>query len=188
MYWEMTEDIHNSIATSLFTRSRFNEVLKNLHLADNDNFHNKERLAKVHPLIEMVNKNFWSNYVSERHVSINESIVPYYGRHRCKQYMQSKPVKSGYKLSIAATTYGYGTQFCPYVGKDTSYDNKLGLGGSIVMSLSSKLPSVHNSNQHLVMSNIFTSPRLLKEQHMKRMAGTGAVWVNRTEKTPLKAV
>ena len=36
MYWEMTEDIHNSIATSLFTRSRFNEVVKNLHLADND--------------------------------------------------------------------------------------------------------------------------------------------------------
>ena len=58
MYWEITEDIHNSIVTSLFIRSRFNEVLKNLHLADNDNFHNSERLAKVHPLIEMVNKNF----------------------------------------------------------------------------------------------------------------------------------
>ena len=49
MYWEMTEDIHNSIVTSLFTRSRFSEVVKNLHLADNDNFHNSERFAKVHP-------------------------------------------------------------------------------------------------------------------------------------------
>lgn len=89
--------------------------------------------------------------------------------------MQSKPVKFGCKLWIAATTYGYGIQFCPYVGKDTNYDNKLGLGGSIVMSLSSKSPSAHDSNQHLVMSNIFTGPRLLKEQHMKRMADTGAV-------------
>ena len=55
------------------------------------------------------------------------------------------------------------------------------------MSLSSKLPSVHDSNQHLVMSNIFTSPRLLKEQHMKRMAGSGAVWVNRTKKNTIES-
>ena len=89
--------------------------------------------------------------------------------------MKSKPVKFGCKLWIAATTCGYGIQFCPDVGKDTSYDNTLGLGGSMVMSLSSKSPSAHDSNQHLVMSNIFTGPRLLKEQHMKRMADTGAV-------------
>ena len=38
-------------------------------------------------------------------------MVPYYGRHDCKQYMQSKQVKLGYKLWAATTPLGYAIQF-----------------------------------------------------------------------------
>ena len=89
---------------------------------------------------------------------------------------------------VAATTHDYGIKFYPYIGKDASCDNKLGLGGSVVMSLSSKLPSVHDSNYHRPIDNFFTSPRLLRELKMKKMAGAGTVRVNRTEKVPLNAV
>ena len=85
MYWEMTQDSHNSIVTALFTRKRFNEVLNNLHLADNDNLGNGDKFAKVRPLIQMLNKNCKSNYIPGRHVSIDESMVRYYGRHGLKQ-------------------------------------------------------------------------------------------------------
>lgn len=98
MYWKMTEDNHNRIVTSLFTRNKFNEVLKNVHLADNDNLDNNHKFVKVYPLIEILNKNCLSNSILEIHASIGESMAPYYGCHGCKQYMQSKPVNSEYKL------------------------------------------------------------------------------------------
>ena len=132
MYWKMTEDSHSSTVTSSLTRNRFNGVLKNLHLPDNDNLNNSDKFAKVRSLIQMFNKNCLSNYITERHVSIEESMIPYHGRHRCKQYMQSEPVKFCRKLWVAATTNGYGIHFYPYVGKDASYNNKLELGGSVV--------------------------------------------------------
>ena len=102
--------------------------------------------------------------------------------------MQTVYAEQSSTVWVAATTNGYGIQFYAYVWKDASYENKLGLGGSVVMSLSLKLPSVHASNYHLVMDNFFTSAKLLRELKMKDMAGTGTVRVNRTEKTQLKAV
>ena len=79
--------------------------------------------------------------------------------------MQSKPLKFSYKLWVAATTRGFDIQFYPYAGKDATYDdNKLGLGSSVVMSLSSKLSSADDANYHLVIDKCFTSPRLLREK------------------------
>lgn len=72
----MTGDNHNSIVIALFTINRFNEILKNLLLADNDNLDNSDKFAKVHPLIEMLNKSCLFNYIPERHVNIDVSIVP----------------------------------------------------------------------------------------------------------------
>ena len=105
------QDSHNSIATSLFTRNTFNDVLKNLHFSYDDNLDNSCKFAKARPLIEMRSKNCFSNYIPERNVSIDESMVPYYRRHGCKKYMQSKPLKFGYKLWVAATTHGFDIQF-----------------------------------------------------------------------------
>ena len=88
-------------------------------------------------------------------------MVPYYGRHGCKQYIQNKPVKFGYKLWVAATPLGYGIQFYPYARKDDNYNKDIGLGGFVVMTLTLKLPTVPDSHYHVVMGNFFTSPILL---------------------------
>ena len=88
-------------------------------------------------------------------------MIPYYGRHGCKQYIQNKPVKFGYQLWVAATPLGYGIQFYPYARKDDNYNKDIGLGGSVVMTLMSKLPTVPDSHYHAVMDNFFTSPSLL---------------------------
>ena len=52
----------------------------------------------------------------------------------------------------------------------------------------SKLPTVPNSNYHVVMDNFFTSPSLLRLLMGNGMAATGTVRANRTENTPLQAV
>ena len=107
MYWEMSSDSRNTIVASLFTRNRFLDVLQYLHLADNNNLNPSDKFSKVNPLFKMINESCLQNFIPEKDVSIDESMVPYYGRHGCKQYIQNKPVKFGYKLWVVATPLGY---------------------------------------------------------------------------------
>ena len=72
----MTEGTHNSFITTLYTRKRFNKVLNNLHLADNDNLDNSGKFAKVLLLTEMLKKTCLSNYAPERRLSKDDSKVP----------------------------------------------------------------------------------------------------------------
>ena len=172
--------------TSLFTRKRFLDVLQYIHLADNNNMDTNDKFAKVEPLFKILNENCLKNFVPERNESMDELMVPYYGQHGCKQYVQSKPVKSGYKLWVAATPLGYAIQFYPYAGKDVNYDQELGLGGAVVMPLVSKFPSISKSSYHNVMDNVFISTTsLLRLLKSKGIVTTGTVRSNRTENSPL---
>ena len=94
MYWEYNEDTHNATVSSLLSRNRFDKITQNLHLADNSNLDKEDKFAKVKPLIDKLNEQCLANYLPEQSVSIDESMVPYFGRHVCKPYMRSKPVKS----------------------------------------------------------------------------------------------
>ena len=188
MYWEMSSDSRNTIVASLFTRNRFQDVLQYLHLADNNNLNPSDKFSKVNLLFKMINESCLQNFIPEKNVSIDESMVPCYGRHGCKQYIQNKAVKFGYKLWVAATSLGYTIEFYPYAGKDDNYNKDICLGGSFVMTLMSKLPTVPNSNYHVVMDNFFTNPNLLRLLKGNGMAATGTVRANRTENAPLQAV
>ena len=80
------------------------------------------------------------------------------------------------------------TQFYPYAGKNDNYNKDIGLGGSVVMTLMSKLPTVPDSHYHAVMDNFFTSPSLLRLLKESGIAATGTVRAYRTEKAHLQAV
>ena len=188
MYWEHNEDTHNTTVSSLLSRNRFDEIMQNLHLADNSNLDKEDKFAKVRPLIDKLNEQCLANYLPEQSVSIDESMVAYFGRHGCKQYMRNKPVKFGYKFWVAATLLGYAIQFYPYAGKDENYDSKLGLGGSVVAILAEKLPLQVGSNYHIIMDNFFTSPNLLRILRAKGIAATGTVKINRVENAPLRPI
>ena len=100
MYWEMSSDSRNTIVTSLLTKNRFLDVLQYLHLADNNNLNPSDKFSKMNPLFKMINDSFLQNFIPEKNVSNDESMVPYHGRQGCKQYIQNKPVKFGYKLWV----------------------------------------------------------------------------------------
>ena len=180
MYWEMCLDSRNTIVASLFTRNRF--------LTDNHNLNPSDKFSKVNSLLKMMNESCLENFIPEKNISIDESMVPSYGSHGCKQYIQNKPVKFGYKLWVAATPLGYDIQFYPYAGKNDNYNKDIGLGGSAVMTLMSKLPTVPNSHYHAVMDNFFTSPSLSQVLKESGISATGTVPANRTEKAPFQAV
>ena len=66
---------------------------------------------------------------------MEKAMVPYYGRYKCKQYMETKSVEFGYKLWVERTPLGYVIQFYPYPGKDANHDKELSLGGPVFISL-----------------------------------------------------
>ena len=37
MFWEFSSDVHNNVVSSMMSRNRFDETMKDLHLADNYN-------------------------------------------------------------------------------------------------------------------------------------------------------
>ena len=65
MYWEHNEDTHNAIVSSLLSRNRFDEIMQDLHLADNSNLDKEDKFAKVRPLINKVNEQCLADYLPE---------------------------------------------------------------------------------------------------------------------------
>uniref|UniRef100_A0A8C4S861 PiggyBac transposable element-derived protein domain-containing protein n=1 Tax=Erpetoichthys calabaricus TaxID=27687 RepID=A0A8C4S861_ERPCA len=77
----------------------------------------------------------------------DESMVPYFGRHGCKQFIRGKPIRFGFKFLCGATRLGYICWFQPYQGKNP--DNKheeYGVGASLVLhiALLDKLSSMEH--------------------------------------------
>lgn len=69
-------------------------------------------------------------------------MVPYYGRHTCKQFNRGKPIRWGYKLWVGALKLGYILWFSPYQGSASELPNKykeLGLGSSVVLEYADTL-------------------------------------------------
>ena len=141
MYWQRREDCQNRMATSLMTKNEFEDCKQFLHLTDNENLDKTERFGKVRPLFDAIDKQCVAHYRPEQHLSVDESMVSYFGKHGAKQYIHRKPIKFGYKLWVLAEPLGYCVEFRPYAGKDTQLDILvygdigLGVGGAAVAHL-----------------------------------------------------
>ena len=163
--------------------------MKYLYLANNTSLDPNDKFSKVRPLLDKLNEQCLSNYLPEQTVSIDKSMVRYFGRHGYKQFMKNNHVKFRYKLWFAATPLGYAIQFYPYMDKDNFFDPDWGLGGSLVDKLmDSFLPKHAGSNCHIITDNFFTSSPLLRSLREKRIAVTGTGRLNGVGNTPLKPV
>ena len=68
----------------------------------------------------------YNNYVN---FSIDESIIPYYGRHGTKQFIRGKPIRFGVKLWCVTSSNDYLIHPEPYCGSDTDLpETDLGQG------------------------------------------------------------
>lgn len=184
MYWEPTDDVHNAAICNAMTRNRFEELMSYVHVADNENLIPGDKYAKVRPMFNALNKNFLASFPRQKNISIDESMVPYYGRHSLKQYIRGKPIRFGYKVWSANTPVGYCIQLEPYQGAGVTH-NLLGLGGSVVVNLVSTLPT---DNYVLYFDNFFTSLKLLQHLTTINIHATGTVRANRVENCPITSV
>lgn len=181
MFWEDSGEARNECVANAMRRNRFNEILHYLHLANNDTL-SQSKLAKVLPYLAHLNVNFLTYFPAEQDLSIDESMIPYFGRHGSKQFIRNKPVRFGYKVWSLCTRLGYIVQFEPYEGKAAFYDKELGLGASVVMDLLSELPS---NGYRVYCDNYFTTIKLFGMMNDRGMGLTGTIRANRIGNCPV---
>ena len=130
-----------------------------------------------------MNQQFLNSFQFDEQLCVDESMIPYFGKHSTKQYIKGKAIKFGYKVCCLDTNNGYLIQCDPYSGKG-DYNPKLGLGGSVVTKLIQKLPSDFKFN--VTFDNLFTSLNLLKMLAENGIGGTETLRASCRDKCLIK--
>ena len=97
-YWSSDPMLRDSYISSAMPLKRFQWLLANFHLNDNsampsrdsDNF---DKLYKLRPLLDGLNRPFAKFYNPTEHQSIDESMIKFKGRCSFKQYLPKKAQK-----------------------------------------------------------------------------------------------
>lgn len=116
-YWSVQPDLGLPIVAQSMTRYAFRRLKSVLHLTDNDHIDKSDRYAKVRPLIDLLNKKYKQVGIFATHLSIDEQMIPYFGRHNCKMFIRGKPIRFGFKLWCLCSDSGYLFHVIPYAGK-----------------------------------------------------------------------
>lgn len=120
-------------------------------------------------------------------MSVDESMVRFFGRCGIKQFMPLKPIRFGIKLWSLCTVSGFLLDFKIYCGKETGQNqDKLQnctLGTKAVMQVLHKflqtVPSEKLKDYHIAVDNFFTSPDLFVHLKNIGLKATGTVRKNR---------
>ncbi|XP_039276105.1 piggyBac transposable element-derived protein 3-like [Nilaparvata lugens] len=190
MFWETQSDTYNALVAQSMRRDRFFEISQYLHLADNSNLPANDNFSKVRDYLNLLESNFREefNVIWTSHVSIDETMVRYYGKHSSKQHIHGKPIKFGYKLWSLATPSGYLVTFIPYEGSANAplpFQDQFGLGGAVVLELASRLPEEYGP-YNVYFDRFFSGIKLIEELAKRNIGGTGTILENRTLKCPLE--
>lgn len=188
MFWETADDVRNILVSNAMRRNRFEEITKFLHFCNNEELDGRDKMGKITPLLDVLNTKFIANAPDCKNISVDEAMIPYFGRHGCKQFMRLKPVRFGFKAWVMAQSSGYCIAADLYQGKNPNgtRPGDQGLGESVVLTfcdcLMTSFPGIQFS---FYFDNFFTSTKLICSLSEKGMKGTGTARVNRMGKCPI---
>lgn len=167
------------------SRDRFLKVKQFIHVCNNNELDPNNKFAKIVPFNAILNRKCMQFGVFAHHLSIDEQMISYFGRHSCKMFIRGKPIRFGFKYWDLCSSEGYCFQFLPYAGASQSYKNDLGLGENVVMQL---MGFCAEPKHHTVsFDNFFTSHKLMVRLNSQGYFAVGTVRENRTSKAPVMA-
>lgn len=179
-YWSSQPDLGVKIVTRSMSRQRFNKLKTVLHFADNQNLPPGDKLAEIRRIYTSLNKNLVKYGIFHEKLSIDESMVPYYGRHSAKMFIKGKPIRFGYKLWGLCGNDGYPYRLELYSGKQKC-QRQLPWSTLIVEQMADKIISHSSPTEHEVFfDNFFTSSTLLRSLAEKKIKATGTIREART--------
>ncbi|KAH9381329.1 hypothetical protein HPB48_011757 [Haemaphysalis longicornis] len=92
-YWSTAEDLCVPLVATVMTRNRFRQLKRFFHAVDNTQLKAGEKMGKIQPFYSEISKYFRQFRVFHKSLSIDESMVPYYGHHSCKMFIRGKPIR-----------------------------------------------------------------------------------------------
>ena len=158
----------------------FQAILSNLQVSDSTadlphNNVNHDKLFKIHPFVDMIDRTFLQSYKLGRDISMDEGCCPYKDRVLFKCYNPSKPSKWHLKLfEVSDSKTGYVVAFEVYCGKNSTrivrdadvLDPECIVTTKTVMGLLKK-GNLLGKGHHVYMDNYYSSPELFWELHFK---------------------
>lgn len=191
LYWDGQDDTRNVLVVNAMRRNRFEQILRFLHCKDNTKIDPQNKMWKIQPLIDKIKTKCLKYFVPEQNLSYDESMVKYYGKHSCKQFIRNKPIRFGYKIWCLCTSEGYLVNFDIYQGKNANtnkeYQNLFGKASApLVEMIDCFTPDMKRLPFHFYFDNLFTGLNLLSFLREKGYGGTGTMRQNRlSKKCPL---
>lgn len=178
MYWSKDSMFRNEFIANIMTRDRFLLLLRYIHFCDNEdeNLDKSNRLFKVENVIKLVNANFKKVLTLGKKLVIDETMVPFRGRLRIRQYIPNKTHKYGIKLYKLCTIDGYTGKIIVYTGKNEKTPGQ-SHSENIVLSI---LDCIDDKEGHYVFAdNFYTSFSLARKLFEKKMTYCGTLRRNR---------
>ncbi|KAJ8892279.1 hypothetical protein PR048_004859 [Dryococelus australis] len=129
-----------------------------------------DSMYKVRPLFDHLNSAFKQISVGDS-VSIDESMIPYFGHHSAKQFIRGKPIIFGFKLWVAADPSGYIFHVEPYCGTSTRFPTTGNGQGNDVVGLVDRLQMKKGTRMYF--NNFFTSASRRRNLKSNGIGATG---------------
>jgi hypothetical protein len=166
-YWDSQPDLQQGFVSNAMRRNKFESIMKFLHLADNTNPNLQDKMWKLRPLIDKIQKKNLEHFVPVQDLNYDESMIEYFGRHGCKQCIRGKPIRFGYKVWCVNSPNGYLINFEIYQGKSlavpTDYQFTFGKSAAPLVHLLDSFPAEKSELPYRIyIDNLFTNFRLLK--------------------------
>ncbi|XP_065193176.1 piggyBac transposable element-derived protein 3-like [Sycon ciliatum] len=179
-YWSTQPDLGVPLVQTAMSRNRFRSIKQYLHFVDNQALQEGNKVAKVAPLYDSLNEQLVKWNIFHPLLSIDESMVPYFGKHSAKMFIKGKPIRFGYKIWCLCGSDGFPYHLQIYTGRQEGRPvSPLGLRvvGDMVDVI-----RVHSDTRchELFFDNFFTSYSLLEILAEKNMRAVGTVRDNRT--------
>ena len=175
-YWSTDITTHIPFFSQVMSRDRFLQILSCLHLS-----HQPPPAGqpmgdlKIRPLLNVLAPAFESNYTLGQKISIDESMIPFKGRLKYKQYIPNKPHAWGIKAYVLADSQsGYMYRFRLYFGSQTELIDTPGYGKTeqAVLTL---MDGLLGRGHHLFTDRFYTSVPLLDKLGAENTSLTGTI-------------
>ncbi|KAL4125910.1 hypothetical protein QTP88_010147 [Uroleucon formosanum] len=186
-YWEQDQDVHNVLVSNSMRRDRFFQIMKFIHCTDNNNLNANDKAWKLRNIMEKIKSRCIENFIPVQNINYDESMIKYFGRHSCKQFIRGKPIRFGYKMWCLNSADGYLINFDIYQGKlpngKPNYENIFGkCTAPLIYFLENLPPEKRKLPFRVFCDNLFTSSNLLSFLRDRGYSGTGTIRENRLGK------
>ena len=186
--WSTEEDLQNLMVVKSMRRNRFQQILHFLHFEDScKKTTEKDKMWKLRPITDPLKANMIRNFHPEQHLSYDKSMIAYFGRHGCKQFIKGKPLRFGYKVWSLCTPSGYLVNFEIYQGNNPrsnpQYEAIFGKCAAPLLSMIDDFPPyVQELPLSFYFDNLFTGFPLLAYLKSRGYTSTGTIRQNRIPK------